>query len=54
MKVTLRSGSSVALSLPLLSVAAGHLYSLALAIANLPSLAGPAGSSQQFLLQISN
>ena len=54
-QVTLLSGSSAALSFPSVSVASGHLYDLDLSIALPPSQAAhnPAGSSQQFLLQIS-
>ena len=51
-KVTLRSGSSVALSLPPLPVAGGHLYELAVTVA-VPPQANPAGASQTFLIQIS-
>jgi hypothetical protein len=51
-KVTLRSGSSVALSMPPLTVAGGHLYELSLAVA-IPPQANPAGSTQKFLIQIS-
>jgi len=51
-KVTLRSGSSIALSLPPLPVAGGHLYELAVSVA-VPPQANPAGASQRFLIQIS-
>ena len=55
-QVSLPSGSSTALSLPAVSVASGHLYDLDLSIAISPTQAAnnPAGSSQQFLLQISS
>jgi hypothetical protein len=55
-QVTLLSGSSAAVSLPTVSVASGHLYDLGLSIALPPSQAAhnPAGSSEQFLLQISS
>jgi hypothetical protein len=55
-QVTLLSGSSAAVSLPAVSVASGHLYDLDLSIAVPPGQAAhdPAGSSQQFLLQISS
>ncbi|MGD0393905.1 MAG: hypothetical protein ABSC41_14825, partial [Acidimicrobiales bacterium] len=52
-RITLRSGSSVALTLPPLPVAGGHLYDLSLAVA-IPPQANPAGSSQKFLIQISS
>ncbi len=54
-QVTLPSGGSAALSLPSVSVSSGHLYDLDLTIGVPPSQAAhnPAGSSQQFLLQIS-
>jgi hypothetical protein len=52
-RITLSSGSSVALSLPPLPVAGGHLYELTLAVA-IPPSANPAGSSQEFLIQISS
>ena len=51
-KITLRSGSSAALSLPPLKVAGGHVYELSLAVA-IPPQANPAGSTQKFLIQIS-
>jgi hypothetical protein len=51
-RVDLRSGSSVALSMPPLRVAGGHVYELTLAV-SLPPGADPAGATQQFLLQIS-
>ena len=50
-KITLRSGSSVALSLPPLPVAGGHLYELTVAVA-IPPQANPAGAAQRFLIQI--
>lgn len=54
--VTLRSASSAALVLGPLAVASGHLYTLTLAIEIPTGQAarpdGPAGSTQQFLLQI--
>jgi hypothetical protein len=50
--VSLRSGSSIALSLPPLPVAGGHLYELSLSL-SLPPTANPAGSSQQFFISIS-
>jgi hypothetical protein len=54
--VTLRPGSSIALSLPPSTVAGGHRYLLTLAIAISPTQAAnnPGGSTQQFLLQISS
>jgi hypothetical protein len=54
-QVSLRSGSSAALSLKPLPVVSGHRYTLTLAIAVPVSQAAndPAGSSQQLLLQIS-
>jgi hypothetical protein len=52
-KVALRSGSSMALRLPSLSVATGHLYTLAVQVAVPASQQDTAGSTQQFLLQIS-
>ena len=51
-RITLSSGSSVALSLPPLPVAGGHLYELAVTVA-VPPQANPAGASQTFLIQIS-
>ena len=51
-RVDLRSGSSVALAMPALPVAGGHVYELTLTV-SVPPGANPAGSSQQFLLQIS-
>jgi hypothetical protein len=51
-RISLRSGSSVALSMPPLPVAGGHVYELTLSL-SLPPGANPAGASQQFLLQIS-
>ena len=55
-QVTLLSGSSAAASLPSVIVASGHRYDLDLSIALPPSQAAhnPAGSSQQFLLQVSS
>ncbi len=54
--VSLRAGSSVALDLPAVTVAGGHLYLLTVTVAIPPSQAAaqPGGSSQQFLLQISS
>ena len=52
-RITLRPGSSVALTLSPLPVAGGHLYELSLAVA-IPPEANPAGSSQKFLIQISS
>jgi hypothetical protein len=54
--VTLRPGSSVALSMPASTVAGGHRYLLTLAIAISPTQVAnnPGGSTQQFLLQISS
>jgi hypothetical protein len=54
--VTLRPGSSIALSLPPSTVAGGHRYLLTLAIAISPTQVAnnPGGSTQQFLLQISS
>ncbi len=52
-RITLRPGSSVALTLSPLPVAGGHLYELSLAVA-IPPQANPAGSSQKFLIQISS
>jgi hypothetical protein len=54
LNVTVRSGSSVALSLPPLSVARGHRYTLTLAVAVPPNQHDLAGTSQQFLVQISS
>ncbi len=51
--ITLRSGASVALSMAPLPVAGGHQYELTLTVA-IPPTANPAGSSQQFLIQISS
>jgi hypothetical protein len=51
--VALRSGASMALTLPPLSVASGHLYSLTVQVAVPASQQDTAGSTQQFLLQIS-
>ena len=52
--VTLRAGSSVAVPPTAFAVAAGHLYTLTLAIAIDPSnQLDPTGSTQGFLLQIS-
>jgi hypothetical protein len=51
-KVTVRSGASVALSFPALAVAGGHRYLLDLAVAVPPDQYDPAGTTQQFLLQI--
>jgi hypothetical protein len=51
--VALPSGSSMALTLPSLTVAPGHLYTLTVAVAVPASQQDRAGSSQQFLLQIS-
>lgn len=50
-KVTLRSGSSVALSLPRLPVTGGYVYELTLTVA-IPPQANPAGSTQKILFQI--
>ncbi|HEY5097719.1 MAG TPA: hypothetical protein VII46_06695 [Acidimicrobiales bacterium] len=52
-RVALRSGSSMALRLPSLSVATGHLYTLTVQVAVPASQQDTAGSTQQFLLQIS-
>ena len=51
-KITLSSGSSVALALPPLPVAGGHLYELTVTVA-VPPQANPAGATQSFLIQIS-
>ena len=51
-RVTLVSGSSVALTLPSLTVAAGHLYLLDVSVAIPTGQVNPAGATQQFLLQI--
>lgn len=51
--VALRSGSSIALTLPSLAVASGHVYTLAVAVAVPASQQDTAGSAQQFLLRIS-
>jgi hypothetical protein len=50
-KVTLRSGTSAALTMPALAVAGGYDYELSLAVA-IPPQANPAGSTQKFLIQI--
>jgi hypothetical protein len=52
--VTLRSGSSTAISLAPLSVASGHTYTLTVAVAVPPSQQLRAGSTQQFLIHISS
>jgi hypothetical protein len=51
-RVTLASGSSVALTMPPLTVAGGHLYLLDVSVAVPTDQANPAGTTQQFLLQI--
>ena len=51
--VTVRSGGSVALSMSPLAVAAGHRFSLTIAVATPPGQADTTGSTQEFLLQIS-
>jgi len=51
--VALRSGSSMALTLPSATVATGHLYTLTVQVAVPASQQDTAGSTQQFLLQIS-
>jgi hypothetical protein len=51
-RVTLASGSSAALTMPSLSVASGHLYLLDVSVAAPTDQADPAGTTQQFLLQI--
>lgn len=50
--MTVASGSSLALTLPPLAVAEGHLYLLDVSIAVPADQANLAGTSQQFLLQI--
>ncbi len=52
--VTLPSGGSVALALPAMTVATGHLYNLVVAIDLPPGQTIPSGSSQAFLVQISS
>jgi len=52
--VTLRSGSSVALSLARLTVAPGHTYTLTIAVAVPPSQLLRDGTTQQFLIHISD
>ena len=51
-RVTVASGSSLALTLPPLAVAEGHLYLLDVSIAVPADQTNLAGTSQQFLLQI--
>jgi hypothetical protein len=51
-RVTLASGSSVALTMPSLTVAGGHLYLLVVSVAVPTDQADPAGTTQQFVLQI--
>lgn len=51
--VALPSGSSMALTLPTLAVATGHVYTLTVTVAVPASQQVRAGSTQQFLLQIS-
>ena len=51
--VSLQSGSSVALTLPPLTVASGHTYTLTVAVATPANQQDRAGSTQQFLVQIS-
>jgi hypothetical protein len=46
------SGQSQALSFPALTVASGHLYTLTITLSPPTGQANPAGTSQQFLLQI--
>jgi hypothetical protein len=53
-RVTLASGSSVALTMPSLTVAGGHLYLLDVSVAVPTDQANPAGTTQQFLLQITD
>jgi hypothetical protein len=50
-RVALRSGSSIALALPPLPVAGGHLYDLTVSVA-VPPQANPAGATQKFVIQI--
>ncbi len=50
-RVTLRSGTSAALTMPPLAVAGGYDYDLTLAVA-VPPQANPAGSTQRILIQI--
>jgi hypothetical protein len=52
-RLTVRSGGSVALSMAPLPVAAGHRFSLTIAVATPPGQAETTGSTQEFLLQIS-
>ena len=51
--VALRSGSSMALKLPALAVSPGHTYTLTVAVAVPAGQVNRAGSSQEFLIQIS-
>ena len=51
--ITVRSGGSVALSMAPLAVAAGHRFSLTIAVATPPGQADTTGSTQEYLLQIS-
>jgi len=50
-RITLSSGSSVALSMPPLPVVVGHTYQLVVAVAA-PSQAEPAGSTQRFTVRV--
>jgi hypothetical protein len=49
----LAAGSSIALTMPSVSVAGGHLYLLAVAVNVLPDQTDRVGTTQEFLLQIS-
>jgi hypothetical protein len=51
--VSLRSGSSRALTMPTLTVATGHSYTLTVSVAVPPGQELRDGSSQEFLVQIS-